>query len=85
MKALAVSATCSASTYAHTVTVPVGSTAQVQIPSLDGASGIIFESGTLIWNGAAFEPGVPGINYAFAANSSVFVGIGSGTYNFVLS
>lgn len=85
VKSLAIQGVCSQTTYAHNVTVPVGSVSVVQFPSLDGTAGEVYESGTLIWDGQTYYPGVAGISFAFFANDTVFVGTGSGSYAFLLS
>lgn len=78
---------CAVSLYTMVVTIPVGSTASVQIPTLEDASVVtIQENDVTIWTNNAFVPGVAGITSGVAApgNTGVNFQVGSGSYSFVV-
>lgn len=80
--------TCMQARYSLTVTVPVGATATVAVPTLiAAASAAITESGTTVWASNAFVPGAPGVTSGTAGSDGVSVvfTVGSGTYAFVAS
>ncbi len=72
------------------VTIPVGSTATVYVPTLGtGVSNLVVaESGTAIWQNGAPTGSVPGVVYENTVNGSlssqtyIVFGVGSGTYQF---
>ena len=100
LKKLAVSAECSGSTesvlkFSYDVSVPVGSTATVVLPTFGSsptdAAVAIDESGQPVWEKGAFQPGSAptGVTGASAGKDSaggptVEIEIGSGNYNFQL-
>eukprot|EP00041_Stephanoeca_diplocostata_P008914 m.133318 g.133318 ORF g.133318 m.133318 type:complete len:235 (+) comp17537_c1_seq1:509-1213(+) len=87
-KVLAVEATCKvpqgAPVFQYKVTVPVGSIADVVVPTFGMTSVTVAESGVPVWENGAYKPGPTGITGAVAANADIRVTIGSGTYVFTV-
>lgn len=70
------------------VSVPVNSTARVDVPELlsakTGSSAVIRESGEIVWQDGHFVPAVPGIVKGTEIDGYVSFSVGSGTYDFYL-
>ncbi len=64
------------------VSIPVGSTAQVQLPSGNLRDVSITEGGSPVWAQGKYVPGVPGISSAKASENAVVIVTGSGDYTF---
>jgi len=78
---------CAVTLYTLSVTIPVGSTASVQIPTVEDASTVtIQETDNNIWTNNAFVPGVAGITAgaAMPGNTGIAFTVGSGTYSFAV-
>lgn len=74
--------------YTLSVTIPVGATATIIVPTtMPAATVAITESGTTVWAANAYVPGDPGITSGMAGADGVSVVFtaGSGTYSFVVS
>jgi alpha-L-rhamnosidase len=66
------------------VTIPVGSTARINIPKMGLKNVIVNESGVAIYNNGNFNDGVCGISSALEINDFVTIKTGSGSYSFTL-
>jgi len=64
------------------VTVPVGSTAEIHLPTLRIQDVTVEESGRPVWKEGAFVPGAPGLTGARRAGPSIVFEASSGTYVF---
>lgn len=70
------------------MTVPVGATASVVVPTIVAAStAAVTESGVTVWASNAFVPGDAGVSSGAAGSDGVSVvfAVGSGAYTFVVS
>ena len=73
--------------YRHSVTIPVGTAAQVVVPIPVGtaASAVtITEGGRSVWAAGAFVPGVDGVGSAGAAPGAIQLAVAQGSYVFEL-
>jgi alpha-L-rhamnosidase len=68
-----------------TVTIPVGSQAEVKIPELGLLPVALTESGRAIWKAGKYEGGPVGVTGVQEKEGSLVVHIGSGIYTFALS
>ncbi len=79
----------SSTSFTLDTTIPVNTQAEVRIPYAGGSSSAVTvtDSGTTIFTGGAYKPGVAGIISASAddANSVISVLVGSGSFNFAAS
>eukprot|EP00043_Microstomoeca_roanoka_P006639 m.64551 g.64551 ORF g.64551 m.64551 type:complete len:1035 (+) comp13499_c0_seq1:75-3179(+) len=71
-------------TYTHTVTVPVGSTASVYVPTFGFQTARLSEGSSVIFANGAFLPGTQGVTNVQLSGNDLVVSIGSGTYAFTL-
>ena len=73
--------------YRHSVTIPVGTAAQVVVPIPVGtaASAVtITEGGRSVWAAGAFVPGVDGVGSASATAGAIQLAVAQGSYVFEL-
>ena len=73
--------------YRHSVTIPVGTAAQVVVPIPVGtaASAVtITEGGRSVWAAGAFVPGVDGVGSAGANAGAIQLAVAQGSYVFEL-
>lgn len=88
VKTLAVTGTCSShavrNVFNYAVTVPVGSTAVVFLPTMDTAAPTITEGHTnaTVWDGGKYVPGVSGVTAGVQSGSEIQLSVGSGTFFF---
>ena len=70
----------------HSVTIPVGTAAQVVVPTLGHPLSAvrITEGGRSVWAAGAFVPGVDGVGSAGATAEAIQVAVAQGSYVFEL-
>jgi len=66
------------------VAIPVGSEAEIHLPTLNLPDVTVRESGREVWKGDAFQPGAPGLRGARRAGGVIIFQAGSGHYRFEL-
>jgi alpha-L-rhamnosidase len=67
------------------VTVPAGSSAEIDVPKLGVGDPVVKESGKVVWKQKAFVPGAAGLEGAEEDGGAIAFRAGSGTYKFELS
>ena len=67
------------------VTIPVGTSADVWLPSLSsGPPRVVDEGDTRIWDNGAYKSGVPGVSTVRSDRDAVIVELDSGTFTFAV-
>jgi len=66
------------------VVVPVGSEAEIHLPTLNLANVVVRESGRVVWKGDAYQAGAAGLRGARQTPGAVIFQAGSGRYRFEL-
>jgi alpha-L-rhamnosidase len=67
------------------VSIPAGTEADICIPKLGSIYLIVTESGTPVWKGNAYVPGVPGLTGGTDTPEAVILHAGSGSYTFAMN
>ncbi len=67
------------------ITVPVGSEAEIHIPTLGLSAPEVSEGGVAVWREGAYVPGVQGVTSAKAEARAIVIEAGSGRYHFRLT
>ena len=73
--------------FTYQVTVPLGATAAVHVPLMGlDSNATVTEAGTTVWTGGKLVTAVSGVlgAKANAADGTVIINIGSGTYRFAV-
>jgi alpha-L-rhamnosidase len=66
------------------VTIPVNTTAQISVPKIGLGDVSLTEGGHVVWQEAAFNPGVAGIADGHDTGDAITFNVGSGSYAFQL-